>query len=150
MTRSFLFTRGGMPAWVTAARKQQPKLLNASMTAGVFLMVIGAAVLQPGCNRQPGNPLLQAGKFAEVYVVLLQSAQPDSLLPAAADSILASHGYDRRMLQAAAEYYRAHPELWQEVLNLAVQRLEQEVQAAQQRQPADSSVALPAPKPSAN
>lgn len=136
-----------MLAWVTAARKQQAKLLNASMTAGVFLMLIGAAVLQPGCNPQPKNPLLHAEKFAEVYVLLLQLAQADSLLPAAADSILASHGYDRRMLQAAADHYRAHPELWQALLNLAVQRLEQEVQAAQQRQLGDSSVALPAPNP---
>ncbi len=147
MTRSFLFTPGGISARVTAARRQQHTLRNAGMTAGVCLMVIGAAVLQPGCNRQPKNPLLHAEKFAEMYVILLQAAQPDSLPPAAADSILASHGYDRRMLQAAAEHYRAHPELWQEVLNLAVQRLEQEVQTAQQHQRADSSLALPAAKP---
>lgn len=148
MTRSFLFPRGEMPAWVTAARKQQVKLRNARVTAGIRLVMIGVAVLMAGCNREPQNSLLHTGKFAEVYVALLsKAAAPDSLAPATADSILAAHGYDRRMLHAAAEYYRAHPELWQEVLNQAVQRLEQEVQAAQQRQPADSSVALPAHKP---
>ncbi len=139
--------RRGLPAGVTAARKPQLTLRGASVTAGVCLIVIGTAALQPGCNREPRNPLLHTEKFAQVYVILLQSAQRDSLLPAAADSILASHGCDRRMLQAAAEYYRAHPELWLEVLNLAVQRLEQQVQAAQQRQPADSSVALPTATP---
>jgi hypothetical protein len=91
---------------------------------GVTLLLVPALL---GCEAKPQNPLVEPENFAGVYVALLKATQQDSLPPAARDSLLQSFGYEQHQLQEAARYYREHAELWQEVLNRAVERLEQEV-----------------------
>lgn len=92
-----------------------------------FVVMLLLALLLLGCETKPQNPLAEPENFAEVYVALLTATQLDSLPPAAMDSLLQSFGYEQHQLQEATRYYREHTELWQEVLNRAVERLEQEV-----------------------
>ncbi|MDZ7266319.1 MAG: hypothetical protein ONB48_04425 [candidate division KSB1 bacterium] len=147
MTKSCAGAHTGTPARLLAVWPAPRKRFEACAITALRLMVMSVVLLLPGCQREPKNPLLDAAQFAEVYVGLLQAAELDSLTPAVADSILAAHGCDRRMLQAAAAHYRAHPELWQEVMNQAIPLLEEKVRAAQQRAHPDSSLTLPAIEP---
>lgn len=96
------------------------------------------ALMLLGCETKPQNPLTEPEKFAEVYVALLKATQLDSLPPAGLDSLLQSRGYQQHQIQEAAHYYREHAEKWQDVLNLAVQQLEREVNP-----PAADSLAAP-------
>ncbi len=99
------------------------------------------ALLLLGCETKPQNPLTQPEKFAEIYVALLKAAQLDSMPPVALDSLLQVRGYEQQQLQEAARYYREHAELWQDVLELAVQQLEREVNP-----PAADTLAAPKSK----
>jgi len=90
----------------------------------VPIIVLGFLVLV--CDTQKSNPLKQPEKFAEVYLALLRYEARDSLTEARMDSIIASHGMERKQFDKAVQHFVEHPEKWQEVVSIALGKLEEE------------------------
>lgn len=100
-----------------------------------------------GCALQPGNPLNDPSKFAEVYTALQIAAAQDSMNVQRADVILRQHGYSRRQFEEAVAHYNAHAEEWAKVLQHVVARLDSVVQAEAKSDSVASRNSTPEDKP---
>lgn len=96
--------------------------------AFLFVLMICA------CDNEWQKPPLEAEKFAQVYVGLLQATAGDTLAPACADSVFLARRVAREDFEAAARYYSEHAERWTEVLKLVVALLD--TQATRKIKPA--------------
>lgn len=95
-----------------------------------FLLSFALALCSYACEFPwQKAPPMDAAKFAQVYVGLLQVTVGDSLPAARADSVFQAHRMTQQNFEVASQYYSAEAERWVEVLKLVVAQLDSQMAA---------------------